>query len=446
MPPRRSARVAAVVDRETSALSPLPLSVVLHIFSLLPLHTRLRCAEVCRGWRAVVSTRSLWTRLNVSEANGFVRTAIFCTMDGVLRSASARASGGLQSLTVDTEFVSLQQLLRVAADNAGALQELRVLRSERPMGRLAWRLEVDALRQLLHAAPQLRTLAADLYGADLDVQAVRTALRNEAPFGPLRVRHLRTTLDGVDEAGLVSLTADVAAHASLTWLTLEHAPLHMPAAINAVVDAALACQLQTVSIVSCGLSPASAPALARLLSSDALTTLELCWVDVQLLDAPAAAVLAVALRANSTLTSLALDNVAVWRDADAAAELLGALHGHASLRVLHLRCNDVEEAHQAAAGATLGALVVANAPSLTHLDVFGCDLGDDGLRPLFEALPANTHLRALACHANKATELFGRDVLLPAVRANTSLRKLDLRGWGSLLEAETLVTRRAFAP
>jgi hypothetical protein len=59
MPPRRSARVAAVVDRETSALSPLPLSVVLHIFSLLPLHVRLRCAEVCRGWRAVVSTRSL---------------------------------------------------------------------------------------------------------------------------------------------------------------------------------------------------------------------------------------------------------------------------------------------------------------------------------------------------------------------------------------------------
>jgi hypothetical protein len=384
----------------------------------------------------------------VSEANGFVLTAIFCTMDGVLRSASARASGGLQSLTVDTEFVSLQQLLRVAADNASALQELRVLRSERPTASagLAWRLGVDALRLLLHAAPQLQTLAADLYDTGGDVQAVRTALRNEAPFGPLRVVHLNADLLDVDEAGVIALAADVAAHASLTWLTLDNAPLHTPAAINAVVDAALARRLLTVSFGECGLSPASAPALACLLGGDALTTLELSWAEERLLDAPAAAVLAAALRANATLTSLALDNVAVWRDADAAAELLGALQGHASLRVLSLRCNNVEAAHREAAGAALGALVAANAPALTELDVSMCVLGDDGMRPLFEALPHNTHLRTLACYQNMMSAVFERDVLLPAVRANTSLRKLDVRGWGSLLEAHDLVARRAFAP
>jgi hypothetical protein len=85
-------------------------------------------------------------------------------------------------------------------------------------------------------------------------------------------------------------------------VTLQDAPLHMPAVLDAVVDAALAGPLQRVALHSCGLSPASAPALARLLSCDALTFLDCS--DHALLDAPAAAVLAAALRANATLTSL----------------------------------------------------------------------------------------------------------------------------------------------
>jgi hypothetical protein len=45
------------------------------------------------------------------------------------------------------------------------------------------------------------------------------------------------------------------------------------------------------------------------------------------------------------------------------------------------------------------------------------------LRPLFEALPRSTHLRTLDCYHNDATEACTRDVLLPLVRANTSLRR-----------------------
>ncbi len=63
MAPRRSARVAAVVERESSALPPLPLSIVFAIFALLPVDARLRCREVCCGWRAVLRERSLWLRL-----------------------------------------------------------------------------------------------------------------------------------------------------------------------------------------------------------------------------------------------------------------------------------------------------------------------------------------------------------------------------------------------
>jgi hypothetical protein len=90
---------------------------------------------------------------------------------------------------------------------------------------------------------------------------------------------------------------------------------------------------------------------------------------VDLLDVPAARVQAAALRANSTLTTLTLYDAGVFSGVAAAAELLGALNGHASLRVLNLSSNIVDAAQHAAAGASLGALVAANVPSLTQLNV-----------------------------------------------------------------------------
>jgi hypothetical protein len=165
------------------------------------------------------------------------------------------------------------------------------------------------------------------------------------------------------------------------------------------------------------------------------------------LDAPAAAVLAAALRANSTLTSLSLNGAGVFQNAAAAAELLGALTGHASVQTFSLRDNRVADADQAAVGASLGALVAANTPALTQLHVRWCDLRDDGLRALFEALPHNTHLRELECSQNGMNEAFARDVLLPAVRASTSLRKLVARSRpsASAAEAKRIVSRRAEA-
>ncbi len=81
MPPQRSARVAdapardaaarnarivAAAQRAAPALAPLPLALVLHILSLLPVDCRLRCAEVCRAWRAALEERSLWLRLDLT--------------------------------------------------------------------------------------------------------------------------------------------------------------------------------------------------------------------------------------------------------------------------------------------------------------------------------------------------------------------------------------------
>jgi hypothetical protein len=305
MPPRRGARVEAVVECATTALTSLPLPILLQIFALLPVDTRLRCAEVCRGWRSVLLERSLWKRLDLFATSG-VHT------------------------------------------NSGTLRELHAHDNKPYRG-----VDVDKVAVLCAAAPLLHTFVADvrfnipdMNQDDANLQTVRRALRNEAPFGPLRVARL--DVDVRYNENTLALVADVATHATLTELVLT-APLRVPECINAVVNAALARRLQTVTLKNCFLCPASAPALARLLGSDALTTLELLLRRAeQLLDTPAARVLAAALRANSTLTSLTLDNAGVWHDPDAAAELLGALHGHASLQVLHLQSNLVAAAHQAA--------------------------------------------------------------------------------------------------
>jgi hypothetical protein len=400
---------------------------VLHIFSLLPVDCRLRCMEVCRGWREALLERSLWTRLELTAESGVRVPADEAGLwregrpwDALLRCAAARAGGTLQSLRVDANRVSHASLLAVATANAGALRELHAHDNiERPIG-----FDMGHAEELLDAAPQLRVFATELECGDTVVEAVRLALRNEAPFGSLHVRQLIANLEDEDEADVSAFTADVAAHASLRGLTLQHAPLQMPAALDAVVDAALTRQLHSVYLYDCALLSESAPGLARLLGSGALTTLSCEFAD--LLDAPAAALLAAALRANSTLTSLSC--AGVFDDAAAGAVLLGALTGHASLRVLALQGKQMDERmdaeEQAAAGASLGALVAANAPALTQLDVAGCDLGAAGLRPLLAALQYNTHLRELACSDNIVSMAFARNVLLPAVRANTSLRKL----------------------
>jgi hypothetical protein len=98
----------------------------------------------------------------------------------------------------------------------------------------------------------------------------------------------------IGDAAVVAFAADVAAHASLTHLTVQQAFFTHAAALDAVVDAALARRLQSTHFHCCYLETTSAPALARLLGGDALMTLELHGMS---LDLPAARVLAAALRA-----------------------------------------------------------------------------------------------------------------------------------------------------
>jgi hypothetical protein len=383
------------------------------ILRRVPADARARCACVHTGWRAAVEDVSLWTRLDLSLASG-----VTCTVDdAALRGASGLARGTLTALDVSfREHVTHDELLAVVTSNAGALTELRV----QDWGEQGCApLTCPNTEELLLAAPLLRA-----FDADVNVSATEALhmLRNEAPFGPLRVRHLEADFREAEAGDIAEVTAAIAAHASLSSVHLSSARLDVPGALDAVVDAALVRRLSVVIFYFCRLSPASAPALARLLDGGALTELTIVNAGVQLLDAPAAALLGDALRANSTLTGLRLFGVDLWADAAAAVALLGALTGHVSLRCLEL-AHDRENAEHAVAliGPALGVLVAANTPALKELSLVYFSLGDAGMRPLLEALPQNTHLARLQCVENGLSAAFARDVLLPAVRDNTSL-------------------------
>ncbi len=425
MPPRRSARVAAVVERRSSALAPLPHALALYIFSLLPVDQRMRCAEVCRGWRTVLLDASLWLRLDLSPAGGVARCVV---TEALLRAAAKRAAGRLQALDVSGCGRVTQGAIRAsAAENAGALVELCMAEpmsgsEARPMS-----VKLQELEALLQAAPLLRMLEVDAFCES--VEEARRLLRNEAPFfGPLRVRML--FVSGLADAAAVRVFADDAlTHAWLTGLNVLHAPLNEQATLDAFVDLAVQRRLAYLLLNSCGLSPASAPALARLVGGAALSTLALAGEPARLLDAPAAVLLGNALRANTTLTFVSVKFVHLFNDGAAAAAVLGALTAHPSLQKLDLSCNFGIDGHTpaalAAAGAALGALVAANAPALRQLNLRGCRLTDAALGPLVDALPANTHLRVLDCSANTITETFKRDRLMPAVRANPWLEAIS---------------------
>ena len=77
-------------------------------------------------------------------------------------------------------------------------------------------------------------------------------------------------------------------------------------------------------------------------------------------------------------------------------------------------------------------------------------LGEAGLAPIFEALPRAGTLKELVCYVYPYETInreFARDVILPAVHANSSLRKLDFGDYSKtlpeLVEVQAIVAARA---
>jgi hypothetical protein len=409
----------------------LPHALQLAVFALLPVDQRMRCAEVRRSWHATLADSSLWTRLDLSGASAVVARVT----DELLRAASERAGGQLESLdATGCDNITLAALLAVVTANAAALRELRVATSAPPLYeallRAAPQLRVfgsaycfsaEHVEALLVAAPRLDAFYTEVYSASR--ADTRRMLRNEPPFGPLRAGFLTAANGG--EAEVIALAADMAGHTSLTGCSIHDAQLDTPAAVDALMGAVLTLRMTSLELHECFLSPAAAPALARVLAGGWVTKLHVVSSE-QMLDAPAATLLSNALRLNSTLTDLALVDLDMWREPAAGTALLGALIGHPSLRQLTLWRNRVAPEHQAAAGRSLGTLVAVNSAALQSLRIGHCDLGDAGLGPLVDALASNTHLRTLECAVNDITVAFARTKLMPMLITNSSLRQLRL--------------------
>ena len=360
----------------------LPLLLALRIWGSLPADVRMRCREVCPAWRDALAEPRVWATVDLTATSGVVARVT----PALLRAVAARASGQLERLFVTYGRELQPALLAAVSANRDTLRLLRLESGGRG------HYSAPAFETLLRTAPRQCVVEASMIASFTDAGPM---LRNEAPFWGLRLGWLQVTGGGdMLATDVASLASALAAHPSLRELGLRYIPLSTFAALDEVVDAAVALRLTKLELFGCSVGAASAVALPRLLhDGDAL--LEFSLSGGQVLDAHAAQLLAGALRSNRTLTSLTLYSVELWRNMDAATTLFGALIGHASLTSIKLQHNDARHV-AAAAGALLSALVLAESP-LCVLDISANLLGDDGLLPLLSALPRSTHLEELWC-------------------------------------------------
>jgi hypothetical protein len=299
-------------------------------------------------------------------------------------------------------------------------------------------------------APRLQVLTAEFVSCVWE-DAPRM-LRAEPPFALLQMRRTLSLYCETDVGGMnhvcpsLAALADAALQPELSELDVWAADTAELALMGALADAVLARRLRKLKLEECT-APAAAP-LARLLAEGSLDAFHfgpLCDNGMPLFDAADAALVADALRVNTTLTELVLFRAGLGIDMRGSQLLLGGLVGHPSLREL-LIVGDAQDNWDDTEllGAALAALIAADAPTLQVLVCRDLDLGDLGLTPVVEALPLNRHLCGLDMGDNRMSEAFARERLLPALRANTTLRELICANYESRptaveAEAEELV-------
>jgi len=346
-------------------LAPLFPELASLVFAQLPVDSRLRCREVCRGWRAFLADVRFWQVCNLSATSRVARRS-----PALLRAASERARGTLRELNVSewyrmpvregVETLDDEQLLPVLRADAVSLLTLRAWM---PVG--GANANAAAIERLFIAAPRLRLLECDAFLQEEEAEAVPRLLR-EPQFAPLRLQTLVISAHGVQPPlDVPALAAWAATHPSLKCLFLGGAQLDSQPALNAVASLGTT-QLQTLALIGCHLLPASLPALARTLESRSLKALTISNGNMPLFVGASVPTFCTALRA-SGLTSFDLRRMRLWESRADSLAIIAACMSHPTLRELSFEYNDLENAPgRAAIEAALDALQ-ASIPGLLLL-------------------------------------------------------------------------------
>jgi hypothetical protein len=384
------------------------------ILLALPVHARARAACVCRSWRAFLLDVTLWQVLDLTLAGGVAAARV---PENLVRGAVARAAGSLRVLSFGDKPMYLHELFEALHESDVAeLQQVHAIDTV---------LDCAHVEGLLGMAPRLQVLNTSAGGYCMEMLPI---LRNDPPFGPLRVRALQAIFDGEDvqdfeEADVLAFAAAVQAHESLQGLNVLG--LGFAPGLNALVDAAAERRVCSFQMGDCLSDAETVPALARLLQRCSLTQLDLFCPDSGFpdneTDMPA---LCAAIRACPTLTHLKLClNPPNGANRRTVTELLHAVAALPALSDLDLGGSMARDT--TAFGRALGALLRANLPSLRFLCVERCYLGAEGLAPMLDGLAANTHLRELECDDNDPSHPFERNRLKPALNALRERRRAD---------------------
>jgi hypothetical protein len=293
-----------------------------------------------------------------------------------------------------------------------------------------------ACQTILRAAPALQELHVGIQCGPSDLDAL---LAGTGELAPLRLRRLDLNVrvgELVAPGAFARLMAQVAQCEPLRELVMNYAPLGVDGALDALVDAACARQLEVLEFELCSSWPENAAArsgaLVRLLDGCAASLLSLrldtLAIAEQFFERAGAVLFADALR-RSRLRDLHLTFIGIWGELGVGVPVLRALTGHPTLAGLELLDSEfgiyVNTRRAPAIGVALGALVRANSATLTYFYTEYAGLSTDDRVSLCEALPHNTHLQHLNLSYNVRAD-FTYEHVLPNLRRNSSLRHLRI--------------------
>ena len=168
-------------------LAPLTPDLASSVLLLLPVDERMRCRGVSRAWRALLSSPSHWTCIDLSFSSGVTARRT----DRLLEAASSLARGGVQELRLvivtpdqqplgDEHAYTEAGVTAVVAANGASL---RILDSDLNFVNALFS-GLNFVNALVDAAPRLTFLKVN---ARVSCANALTLLRNEPPFQSVTV-------------------------------------------------------------------------------------------------------------------------------------------------------------------------------------------------------------------------------------------------------------------